>query len=119
MISYRHDRDSHNDVQTMEWNRLIKDSGMEIDGAMASLKYLHRCFIRKGPGVHLILKGTRGMVNVLVMEGERVTRRIATGNDAMDWVLIPCPIGCMAIIGKKNEALDQVEKLLSRTIRWH
>ena len=119
MISNTYNSDSNQDLQNLAWNQLIKDSGMEISGAIGTLKYLNRCFIRKGPGVHMILKGTRGAVNVLVMEGEQVTTRIATGNDSVDWLLIPCPIGCMAIIGNKNEALDQVESLLNRNIRWH
>jgi len=110
MISDLNSSNSNDDLQNRAWNQLIKDSGMEITGQIGTLKYLNRCFIRKGPGVHMMFKGTRGAINVLVMEGERVTTRIATGNDTMDWLLIPCPVGCMA---------DQVESLLNRAIRWH
>ena len=106
-------------IQISAWNSLIRDFGMEIDGPIGTLKFLNRCFIRKGPGVHMELRGIKGVVNVLIMDGEYVTERIATGNDSMDWVLIPCPIGSMAIIGNKYEDLDRIEQLLDRTIRWH
>ena len=100
------------------WNYQVKDLGMEIDSAIGKVQFLNRCFIRKGPGVHMVLRGKKGAVNVLIMEGEYVPERIATGNESLDWVLIPCPIGSMAIIGKKFEALDQIEQLLDSNIHW-
>ena len=105
--------------QSGSGNYLKQEFGMEIDDAIGILKFQKRCFFRKGPGVHLVLRGARGSVDVLIMDGEYVCQRIVTGNDSLDCRLIPCPIGSMAIIGKKHEALDQIEQLLSQTIHWH
>ena len=110
---------SKNETDLKAWNYLVKDFGMEIDGAISTLQFLNRCYIRKGPGVHMVLRGKKGAVNVLIMDGEYVPGRIATGNESLDWVLIPCPIGSMAIIGNKFEALDMIEQLLNRNIHWH
>lgn len=111
--------DEQNNPEVGVWNQLVQDFGMEINGPIGTLKYLNRCFIRKGPGLHMVLRGIKGAVNVLIMDGEYVADRIATGNDSMDWVLLPCPIGSMAIIDNKYEALDRIEQLLGSSIRWH
>lgn len=119
MFNYTHNCVDGNAPETGVWNQTVKDFGMEIDSAIGPLKLVKRCFVRKGPGVHMVLKGNKGAVNVLIMDGEYVPERIVRGNEFMDWLLLPCPIGSMAIIGHKSESLDQIEQLLERSIHWH
>ena len=106
------------DILRNELNNLFKDFGMELKGNIGEIMYAKRCFVRNGPGMHLVLSGTKGSVTVLIINGEYVHNRMMIRGTCMDWILTPCSIGSLAIIGNKDEPLDAVENAISANIRW-
>lgn len=106
------------DTQGDELNNLFKDFGMVLKGNIGKITYAKRCFVRNGTGVHLVLSGSKGPVSVLIIKGEYVRNRTTTRGTNMDWILIPCPIGSLAIIGNKEELLVEVENAINANIRW-
>ncbi len=105
-------------TQRDKLNNLFKDFGMELKGNIGKITYAKRCFVRNGAGMHLVLSGSKGSVTVLIIDGEYVPNRMTIKGTDTDWILIPCPIGSMAIIGNKDEPLDEVENVISANIKW-
>ena len=106
------------DSQRDELNNLFMDFGMKLTGNIGKIMYAKRCFVRNGTGMHIVLSGSKGPISVLIINGEFVQNRITTRGTNMDWILIPCPVGSMAIIGNKEESLVEVENAISANIKW-
>jgi len=101
-----------------EIRRLLGDIGVRLKGAFGGITYAKRCFLRKGAGVHLLFGHGKGAVSVLIMAGESAPERSCYGGPDGNWILLPCPIGSIAIIGEREQALEDVEQFLRDRIEF-
>jgi hypothetical protein len=70
---------------------LFEQFGGELMGSLGLVTYSGKCAARKGDGIHLVLRGERGPVTVIVMPGEHVEQREAIHSDHLGMPAIGWP----------------------------
>lgn len=76
------------------------------------------CWIRGRPAAHLVLTGDTGSIDVLVMPEEEIRERRVIHAGELRVLVVPCPRGSMAIVGRPAEELAAVETRLREATAW-
>ncbi|GEM_PF-5502705 len=97
---------------------LFASMGFELRTSLKGVTAALPCWIRKGRGVHMVLRGEQGAVSLLLMPGEYLDERQEL--QAEDWsgALIPEPWGSLAVLVSAGEDTDAVVYLVERNLRW-
>jgi hypothetical protein len=91
---------------------VLRALGAQLDSVPGEVRYAGICDIRRRPGAHLVLAGERGPITVLLLPDELVPRRITVGDASLEGVVLPVDGGSLAIVGKRGESLDALERRL-------
>lgn len=67
---------------------------------------------------HLMVQGSRGAVNVFVINNSPVTNEYSINDNRFDGVIIPLGGGNLVLIGEKDEDLDQYKSLFAQNVEW-
>lgn len=87
-----------------------------ISGDIGLVKFASKCDIHDKPGGHIVLKGDKGSVTVLIMPSETIAKRFRVKDKRFNGVVVPMNTGSMAIIGERGEKIQDVEKRLRKYI---
>lgn len=67
---------------------------------------------------HLMLQGSSGAINVIVINNSPVTNEYSIKDDRFSGIVIPMEDGNLILIGEKNEDLNQYKSMFSQNIEW-
>ncbi|WP_041068641.1 DUF3379 family protein [Thiolapillus brandeum] len=90
------------------------ESGTGVKGITAASP----CWMRKGRGVHLVVKGQKGAVTLLLMPGEYVNRRQPLKTGYWSGVLVPEQWGSLAVLASAGEDAGAFVDLVEKNIHW-
>jgi len=105
-------------VSMPELNGMLQEFGMHAAVVPGEITMAERCIIRKRPGMHLVLQGKMGPVDVLVMPDEKVDKKMMLNSEGKHGMVVPCPRGSMAIVGRIGEPLGLYEQRLMGSFSW-
>lgn len=93
---------------------------MPPSGATEALavSFAKDCMISKQRGMHLVVKGETGPVNLMVLPGRLVARETAIGDDRFAGLMTPASGGTLVVVGNKREPIARYRDLLVRNLRW-
>ncbi|MCC7414203.1 MAG: DUF3379 family protein [Gammaproteobacteria bacterium] len=77
-----------------------------------------RCRLRDRWVAHLVLAVPDGEVDVLIMPQEKVTVRTVYEHGDLQALVLPCPKGSLAIVGRAGESLAALEQRLRESTAW-
>lgn len=67
---------------------------------------------------HLMVQGTRGAVNVIVINNSPVTDEYSIQDERFNGVVVPMASGNLVLIGEKDENLEQYKALFAESVEW-
>lgn len=82
------------------------------------ITYAQSCRINGKEVPHLVLQGEYGPVTILLMPYERVTKASTFEGVNVKGVILPVGDGSIAIIGDRQENIEQVEKKVMNSVLW-
>ena len=97
---------------------LFSGFGAVVTGQLTNLVYAGPCWIRAQTGLHLVLEGSQGPVNVLLMPGEFVSHRQTLSSGRFSGLIVPTGYGSMAVVGEKNEQLENALQRMNEAVIW-
>ena len=92
----------------------LHDRGFMLTGTGIQPYSLESCWIRKGRGVHMVLAGLQGPIDVLLMPGEEAKKPHPVVSRRYQGILLPTAYGSMAVVGRPGETLDSVARALEQ-----
>lgn len=89
-----------------------------MDPSAGLITYAQSCEINGNAVPHLVIQGEYGPITILLMPEESVAGAMPIDGDNVHGVILPVGDGSVAIIGAREERLDQVEKSVLESVRW-
>ncbi|WP_457674884.1 DUF3379 family protein [Thiolapillus sp.] len=97
---------------------VLASLGFDLLAPLEGVAAAAPCWIRKGRGVHMVIREREGLVAVLLMPGEQVAGRRRFHSGRWSGMLMPKPWGSMAVLASVPEDGEAVARVLDRSIRW-
>ncbi len=98
--------------------KVVPASIANLDHGGGLITYAQSCKINGKLVPHLVIQGESGPVTVLLMPDERVESAEALEGEGINGVLIPVGNGSIAIIGEKDENLDDIQRNVTSSVTW-
>lgn len=98
--------------------RVVPASVARMDPGAGLITYAQSCEINGNAVPHLVIQGEYGPITILLMPEETVAAAMPIDGDSVHGVILPVGDGSVAIIGAREERLDQVEKSVLESVRW-
>ena len=89
-----------------------------MDPSNGLITYAQSCEINGNPVPHLVIQGEHGPITILLMPEEMVADAITLDGENVHGVILPVGDGSVAIIGAREEQLEQIEKSVLDSVRW-
>ena len=67
---------------------------------------------------HLMVQGTQGAVNIIVIDNSPVTSEYLINDDRFNGIVVPMGNGNLILIGEKDENLDTYKSMFSENVEW-
>jgi len=87
--------------------------GGDLMGDLGRVRFAGLCLIRRGEGIHLVVKGRQGPVTLLFMPGEHLEAALEIRDAGLEGWLVPTEYGSLAVVGQTGE---EVEGLIDRAL---
>lgn len=110
--------DDHQNKNIIQVNNLLADYGAEIKQDIGKVNYLGSCDIANKKGIHIVLQGETGPVTVMMMPKIDVANTSTFSDNRFKGTIIQTAKGSMAIVGEKNESLDNIKQILQTNLSW-
>jgi hypothetical protein len=89
-----------------------------MDHSAGLITYAQSCEINGRPVPHLVIQGQRGPVTILLMPEEKVAEAIDVEGEHISGVILPVGDGSIAIVGQRDERLDNIKKKIMNSVTW-
>ncbi|UCE88228.1 MAG: DUF3379 family protein [Pseudomonadota bacterium] len=113
-----HHLTDRNAVKLAQLNDVFARYGTALTQGIGTVHYAGACTIRKYSGVHMVLQGEKGVVTVLFMPREHRLMRTPIMDRRFDGVIVPTPVGSMAIVGERGEPLGEIEQRIGQALNY-
>jgi hypothetical protein len=82
------------------------------------ITYAQTCVINGKKIPHLVLQGEQGPVTILLLPDETIDSAVQLEGESINGVLLPVGGGSVAIIGERDERLDDVRQNVLNSVAW-
>jgi hypothetical protein len=82
------------------------------------ITYAQSCSINGKDVPHLVIQGARGPITILLMPHEKLAEATTLDGVNIKGIILPVGDGSIAIIGDREEQLDQVKKNVLDSVMW-
>jgi len=98
--------------------RVVDDNGVALDEEVGLVTYAQSCVINGKTVPHLVIQGKTGPVTLLLMPDEMVDGAVSLQEEGVNGVILPVGGGSIAIIGEREERLDEIEEQVVDSVTW-
>ena len=98
--------------------RVVPANIANLDHSGGLITYAQSCRINGKLVPHLVIQGQNGPVTVLLMPDEHIDAAEHLEGKGINGVLIPVGDGSIAIIGEKDENIEDIQKSLVDSVTW-
>jgi hypothetical protein len=99
-------------------NDVVPDDVAEIDHSAGLITYAQSCKINGKDVPHLVIQGEHGPVTILLMPDEYVAEASSIDGENIKGVILPIGKGSIAIIGDREERLDEIQEKVVDSVAW-
>jgi hypothetical protein len=103
-------------VSERKISRVVERDVAEMD--IGLITYARSCVINGHTIPHLVIQGERGPITLLLLPDEMVDSAVALEGVGITGVILPVGNGSIAIIGERDEPLDDLKHRLVNTVKW-
>jgi len=90
----------------------------ELDHSAGLITYAETCPINGNDVPHLIIQGQQGPITILLLPNEKITEAIPLDDEDSHGILLPVGDGSIAIVGSRDEKLEEVQKQIVQSVMW-
>lgn len=98
--------------------RVVPANLATVDHGAGMITYAQSCVINGRNVPHLVIQGKRGPVMILLMPEEEVAEAIDVQGEHINGVILPVGQGSIAIVGQRDESLDNIKKKIMNSVTW-
>ncbi len=96
----------------------VDDSLESVDDSIGLITYARSCEINGRSIPHLVIQGEKGPVTLLLMPDEMIGEAIRLDGQGVNGVILPVGDGSVAIVGERDERLEEIEKRVVDSVEW-
>ena len=82
------------------------------------ITFAESCSINGRPVPHLVIQGARGPITILLMPDEAVAEAVTLDGVNIKGVILPVGNGSIAIVGDRDEELENVKQSVLDSVTW-
>lgn len=97
---------------------VVNDNGVALDEGVGLVTYARSCVINGKTVPHLVVQGEAGPVTLLLMPDEKIDAAVSLVDEGVNGVILPVGDGSIAIIGEREERLDEIEEQVVDSVSW-
>lgn len=97
---------------------VVNDRVGTMDRGIGLVTYAMSCVINGRTIPHLVIQGEKGPITLLLMPEEMVTMPVSLTGKSINGVILPLGAGSIAIIGERDEPLDDIKKRVVNSVEW-
>ena len=106
-----------NNIKLKSINDILQPFGKHISKPIGQVNYAGVCEIHNNTGAHLVIRGKTGPVTIMIMPSQKVRKRTSFRSNEFRGIVLPISRhGSMAIVGKPDEALENIENKLLKAL---
>jgi hypothetical protein len=90
----------------------------DLDHSTGLITYAETCPIRGKEVPHLIIQGRQGPITILLLPDEKISEAIPLNDENSHGVILPVGDGSIAIVGSRDEKLEEVQKQIVQSVMW-
>lgn len=90
----------------------------ELDRNAGLITYAETCPINGKDVPHLIIQGQQGPITIMLLPDEKISEAISLNDENSHGVILPVGDGSIAIIGSRDEKLEEVQKQIVQSVMW-
>lgn len=98
--------------------RVVPASVAEMNHDAGLITYARTCVINGKKIPHLVLQGKHGPVTILLLPDEMIDEAIEIHGESIDGVILSVGSGSVAIIGERDENLDNIQENVLNSVAW-
>jgi hypothetical protein len=89
-----------------------------MDHSAGLITFAETCPINGNAIPHLVIQGKAGPVTILLLPEEKISGAIELNDEFRHGVILPVGDGSVAIIGTKQEQLEQIQEKVLKSVLW-
>lgn len=105
-------------VSDRDLARVVSTGRAEMDSSVGMVTYARSCEINGKTVPHLVIQGKLGPITVLLLPDEAVSSPVPVEGDGINGVILPVGDGSIAIIGEREEDLNDIEQQVIDSVSW-
>lgn len=90
----------------------------QMDHSAGLITFAETCPINGNEVPHLVIQGEHGPVTILLLPDEMISEAVLLNNDDLHGVILPVGDGSIAIVGARDEQLDEIRKQILQSVMW-
>ena len=99
-------------------SRVVNPSIGTMDRNVGLVTYAQSCVINGKTIPHLVIQGEKGPITLLLMPEEMIDGAMTLDGKGVYGVIIPMGDGSIAIIGERDEPLNEIEQRIIDSVEW-
>lgn len=105
-------------VSDAQFERVVNAGIGTMDRNVGLVSYAQSCIINGRTIPHLVIQGKDGPVTLLLMPEEMVSSPVTLSGESVNGVIMPVGEGSIAIIGEREEGLDELKQRVLDSVEW-
>ena len=90
-----------------------------MDRTIGLISYAQSCVIRGHEVPHLVIQGQKGPITLILMPDEKIDSALPVDGEGVHGVVLPLGNGSIAIVGERDEQLEELEKNVIDSVEWN
>jgi hypothetical protein len=105
-------------VSDEQFSSVVNPSVGTVDRDVGLVTYARSCIINGRTIPHLVIQGEKGPITLLLMPEERISSAVTLDGKGVSGVIIPMGNGSVAIIGERDEPLEEIKQRIVDSVKW-
>lgn len=89
-----------------------------MDHSAGLITFAETCPISGNDVPHLVIQGEHGPITIMLLPNEKISAAISLNDENSHGVILPVGDGSIAIVGSRDEKLEEVQKKVLQSVTW-
>jgi len=98
--------------------KVVPASIANMDPSLGLITFAETCPISGNDVPHLVIQGEHGPITIMLLPNEKISEAISLNDEYSHGVILPVGDGSIAIVGSRDEKLEDVQKKILQSVKW-
>jgi hypothetical protein len=98
--------------------KIVPASIANMDHSSGLITFAETCPISGYDVPHLVIQGEHGPITIMLLPNEKISAAISLDDENSHGVILPVGDGSIAIVGSRDEKLEDVQKKILQSVTW-